>query len=175
MPPTRAAVASREAHPNQVVRAARGREWAETGREGSVYIRGSGGGAAVTVLVTGATGFIGSHTAARLARAADDTVRVLVRNEAKLADTPALRGLSKLDVVVGDVTDDDDVTRALDGCDAVVHAAAHVSMLERDTARSMEVNVGGTERVVGGAVERGARVVYVSSVTVFAWAGSIVT
>lgn len=134
--------------------------------------------------MTGATGFIGSHVAARLATTdapksdvpmSDVKVRVLVRDEHKLATVPSLQTVRTLDVVVGDVTDDEAVARALDGCDAVVHAAAHVSMLERETERSMQVNVGGTEAVVGGAVARGARVLYVSSVSVFAYTDSLIT
>jgi nucleoside-diphosphate-sugar epimerase len=120
----------------------------------------------VTVLVTGGTGFVGSHVAARLCRDGR-TVRLLVRDPAKLERVPALRDVPLSDVVVGDVTDRESVERALDGCDAVVHSAAHVSLAERDAERADAVNVGGTRLVVGGAVERGLKTVYVSSVSVF--------
>ncbi|MDQ1468056.1 MAG: hypothetical protein QOH10_2471 [Actinomycetota bacterium] len=118
------------------------------------------------VLVTGGTGFVGSHVAARLAETGR-AVRLLVRDPAKLARVPALAGTPSIDVVVGDVTDRGSVERALNGCTAVVHAAAHVSLAERDAARMEAVNVGGTRRVVGGAAERALTTVYVSSVTVF--------
>ena len=58
----------------------------------------------MTALVTGATGFVGSHAAARLA-AHGHEVRVLVRDPAKLARVPALRDVTITDIVVGDVTD----------------------------------------------------------------------
>ena len=70
-------------------------------------------------------------------------------------------------MVVGDVTDRESVERALDGCTAVVHAAAHVSLAERDAVQIEAVNVGGTRLVVGGAAERGLPAIYVSSVSVF--------
>jgi dihydroflavonol-4-reductase len=84
----------------------------------------------VTVLVTGATGFLGSHVAARLVESRH-AVRLLVRDPAKLARVPALADTGSIDVVVGDVTDPQSVERALDGCTAVVHAAAHVSLAEQ--------------------------------------------
>ena len=120
----------------------------------------------VTVLVTGGTGFVGSHVAARLA-AAGHPVRLLVRDRAKLEWVPALRDTPIADVVVGDVTDAPSVVRALDGCTHVVHAAAHVSLAERDAAQAAAVNVGGTRLVIGAAAERGITSVYVSSVAIF--------
>ena len=120
----------------------------------------------MTVLVTGGTGFIGSHVAAHLVEDGR-AVRLLVRDAAKVARIPALSDATSIDVVVGDVTDRESVERALDGCTAVVHAAAHVSLAEREAARAEAVNVGGTRLVVGGAAEREIPTVFVSSVSVF--------
>ncbi len=120
----------------------------------------------MTVLVTGGTGFVGSHAAARLA-ASGHRVRLLVRDPAKVARVPALRATAGLEIVPGDVTDTKSVDRALTDCTHVVHAAAHVALAEREAARADAVNVGGTERVIGGAAARGIPSVYVSSVSVF--------
>jgi dihydroflavonol-4-reductase len=120
----------------------------------------------VTVLVTGGTGFVGSHAAARLVESGT-AVRLLVRDPAKVARVPALVDPASIDVVVGDVTDRESVERALQGCTAVVHSAAHVSLAERDAAQIEAVNVGGTRLVVGGAAARELPAVYVSSVSVF--------
>lgn len=119
------------------------------------------------VLVTGATGFTGSHTVAALVAAGHD-VRLLVRDAAKVRRVFAPHGLDPRDVVVGDMTDAAAVAKALAGCDAVVHAAALVD-LRRSAARLVEAtNARGVELVVGGAAERGlARIVHVSSLSVF--------
>jgi nucleoside-diphosphate-sugar epimerase len=119
------------------------------------------------VLVTGATGFTGSHTVAALVAAGHD-VRLMVRDAAKVRRVFAPHGLDPRDVVVGDMTDDAAVAKALAGCDAVVHAAALVD-LRRSAARLVEAtNARGVELVVGGAAERGlARIVHVSSLSVF--------
>ncbi|HBQ39843.1 MAG TPA: epimerase, partial [Halieaceae bacterium] len=75
------------------------------------------------VMITGATGFVGYHTAQALL-AAGHEVSVLVRSVDKLLN---LFGENRVHQVVrGDVTDPQQVARALDGCDAVVHSAAMV-------------------------------------------------
>lgn len=115
------------------------------------------------VLVTGGTGFIGSHTA-RALRRAGHSVRLLVRSPEKarrLFGDDVGRGI---ELVPGDVADPDSTRRALAGAEAVVHAAAVVSVERRRAAEVERVNVAGVRNVVGGACERGVpAVVHVSS------------
>jgi nucleoside-diphosphate-sugar epimerase len=116
------------------------------------------------VLVTGGTGFIGSHTTVALL-AAGHEVCLLVRDPAKLERVFGARGLAVPDHRVGDIGDAASVRRALAGCDAVVHAAALVAL---DAARSREVletNPRGVENVMNGALELGlSRMLYMSSI-----------
>ncbi len=74
-----------------------------------------------TVLLTGATGFVGSHVAEALV-ARGDTVRTLARNG---SDTAFIESLGVV-VVRGDLTDAEAIKRAVEGCDVVVHCAAKV-------------------------------------------------
>lgn len=115
------------------------------------------------VLVTGGTGFIGSHTAEAIHRAGHD-LKLLARDAAKVERVFEPKGIRVDEVVVGDVTDPAAVARALEDCDAVVHAAAVVA-LEASRAREVrDTNLRAVELVVGGAHERGLRsIVYVSS------------
>ncbi len=114
------------------------------------------------VLVTGATGFIGYHTTCNLLNAGHD-VRLLVRSEEKLRK---LFGESVADFVCGDITDASAVKQALHGCDGVVHTAAMVSIDQKDAELVHQTNVGGTQLVIGGAVEQGIEhIIHVSSVT----------
>ena len=119
------------------------------------------------VLVTGGTGFTGSHTVRALVTAGHE-VRLLVRDPAKVRSVFEPDGFVMDDVVVGDMTDAAAVDEALAGCDGVVHTAALVD-LRRAAARLVEdTNSRGVELVVGGAVRRGLpRIVYVSSLGVF--------
>jgi nucleoside-diphosphate-sugar epimerase len=116
------------------------------------------------VLVTGGTGFVGSHTVAALVQAGH-TVRLLVRSPARIRSGLTPLGVAGIDHLVGDVTDADAVSRALDGCDAVIHAASVVSLNIRDAARILDTNRTSAELVLGQAVERGLDpVIHVSSI-----------
>ena len=118
------------------------------------------------VLVTGGTGFVGSHSAVELARAGCE-VRLLVRDPAKAARVFAPHGPGFADVVQGDVTDRASVRRALDGCDAVLHAAALVALERHRAAEALRNNATGVENVLGEAADRGvSSMVYVSSCAV---------
>jgi len=119
----------------------------------------------VNVLVTGATGFIGWHAAARLAEAGH-RVRVLARSAERAGRVLGPLGIADEDIVVGDMTDEAAVARALEDCEAVVHAAAAVSVTRPGAGDAFGDNVAGTRNVIGGACELGCHtVVFVSSLT----------
>jgi dihydroflavonol-4-reductase len=109
-------------------------------------------------LVTGATGFLGSHLTRALCARGDD-VRVLVR---PTSDKRRLAGLL-VEEAVGDVTDAASVSRAIDGVDVVFHAAAMYEFGPRDPALMARTNVDGTRNVLEAAAERGLLAVFVSS------------
>jgi dihydroflavonol-4-reductase len=111
-----------------------------------------------TVLVTGATGFIGRVLVPRLL-ADGRTVRVLERRPSTAFDGLAVES------VRGDVTDPESLKGAFDGVSSVFNLAGVVSHLESDRARMEAINVGGVEHVLAGARAAGVtRVVHVSSV-----------
>ncbi len=114
------------------------------------------------VLVTGGTGFVGSHTVRELISAGHG-VRVLARDAEKAKRVFAGDG-DAVEVVVGDVTDAASVSRSLEGAEGVVHAAAVVAVEKRRAKEVEDTNVRAVELVVGGAAERGIdSIVYVSS------------
>ena len=115
------------------------------------------------VMVTGATGFIGYHTAIALLDAGHE-LSLLVRSVEKM---DAMFGAGRIDdYTVGDITDIDSVRTALQDCDAVIHVAALVSTRAADADRVGRTNVEGVENVIGSAVEMGVdSIVHVSSIT----------
>jgi dihydroflavonol-4-reductase len=119
----------------------------------------------VKVFVTGGTGFIGGAVVRQL-RARGDDVVALARNPAKAGPLEAL-GCT---VVAGDLGDERAIRAGMEGCDAVIHAAAiyEVGIPASARAPMREANVGGTERMLGAALELGiGKVVYVSTVGAF--------
>jgi dihydroflavonol-4-reductase len=124
------------------------------------------------VLVTGGTGFLGSHCVEALVAAGHD-VRLLARTPAKIAATFDPLGVRIESHEQGDMADPEVVGRALDGCDAVLHAAATMY----GGADVLDANLAGVRNVIGGAVTRGIDpLIYVSSVgAMFPPAGPVIT
>jgi uncharacterized protein YbjT (DUF2867 family) len=109
----------------------------------------------VTVLVTGATGFIGPHVVHTL-RARDTPVRALVRNPSRASRLAAWG----VELVRGDVTDPASLHDAADGVDAIVHLVAIIRGRPVDFERVMAQ---GTRNVVRAAQEAGVRRVVLAS------------
>jgi len=115
------------------------------------------------ILVTGATGLIGCHAAARLA-AGGHAVRALVRDPAKLARVLAPFPGADVEAVAGDLGDAGSVAKALAGCEGVLHCAGVFSHELAAAERLSRANVEGARAVLGAAAEAGARaIVHVSS------------
>src|SRR5919198_525937 len=115
------------------------------------------------VLVTGGTGFVGSHTVAAVLERGHD-VRLLVRSPGRIAPALEPLGIGAVEHAIGDVTDAGSVKAAARGCDAVIHAAGVYSFSRRDARRIEEVNARGTEVVLGVAHRLGLDpIVHVSS------------
>jgi dihydroflavonol-4-reductase len=124
------------------------------------------------VFLTGGTGFIGQRLVPALRRRGWE-VTALVRQP----DADPARALLALGAtpVPGDVTDRESMRAPMTGADLIIHAAAHYELgVTARAARRMEaINVGGTDYVLGLALELGiSRAVYVSSVQVWGDTGS---
>lgn len=112
------------------------------------------------ILVTGATGFVGSAVVRRLL-ARGHAVRALAR------PTSDLRNLAGLEVelVRGDLHDGASLRRALEGCRALFHVAADYRLWTPDPNALYAANVEGTRRLMEAALAQGVqRIVYTSSV-----------
>ena len=95
-----------------------------------------------TTLVTGASGFIGSHLMRALAERGDE-LRVLAR---RTSDLSLLEGM-EYHRVTGDVTDRRAVRRALAGVERVFHVAGRTSLREADRDAVWETNLKGARIV----------------------------
>jgi nucleoside-diphosphate-sugar epimerase len=116
----------------------------------------------MTVLLTGGSGFLGSHIAEQLCQTGV-AVRALVR---RTSDTSFLRTLPGVELVDGGLDNAGSLRRAADGVTGIIHSAGLVKA--RNEAEFMSVNAGGTEKLLeaAGATKSSLRrFVLVSSVT----------
>jgi len=120
----------------------------------------------VKILVTGATGFVGSALVDRLRSDGVFSVRTALRDAVAIGqgrfDTP---------VVVGDLKPDTDWRHSLDGIQTVVHLAARVHVMRETATDSLSefrrVNVEGTVNLARQAISAGVRrFIFVSSIKV---------
>ena len=118
----------------------------------------------MTTLVTGATGFLGSHVARQLAERGE-CLRVLVRESSELR---AIEGLAA-ERFVGDLRDAASLDRAMAGVTRVYHVAADYRLWSRNPRELYESNVTGTQNLLAAARRAHVeRFIYTSTVATIA-------
>src|SRR5438874_3744785 len=113
-----------------------------------------------TILLTGGTGSFGNAFARRVTRDwPDSVVRVYSRDELKQSEMRAAYGDRQLRYFVGDVRDRSRMTRAVQGADFVVHAAAmkQVPACEYNPFEAVRTNVLGAQHVVDASIDAGVQ------------------
>lgn len=108
------------------------------------------------LLVTGGTGFLGSHLVPRLITAGHE-VRVIGRTR------PTGPGAEQVDFHPGDLKDREAVRRALVGVQAVYHLAGLVSFKDKDARRMYELHVNATRELLRDVKEAGVQRVILAS------------
>jgi NADH dehydrogenase len=113
-----------------------------------------------SILITGATGYIGRHLVARLVDQGEQP-RCLVRN---IDRATRVLPASKLEFVAGDTTQPASLETAVQGIDTIVHAAfVTADRKEKPGSRYEETNVGGTANLVKAAKVAGVKRIVVLS------------
>ena len=105
------------------------------------------------IVVTGGSGYVGSHIIRRLANAGRE-IRALVRDRRRAEREARLNGLS-VDWVEADVTRPDSLSEAFSGATIVIHTVAIA--IERPGRTYERINVEGTANVLSAAKSAGAR------------------
>jgi len=119
------------------------------------------------ILITGASGFLGSHIADALSEAGHQAILFDVK--------PSRWVRPDQTMIVGDVLDADAVGKAMRGCDGAYHLAAIADINDTIASprRSVEVNILGTVNMLEAAREhRLTRFVFASSIYVYSNQGS---
>lgn len=125
------------------------------------------------IVVTGATGFLGSHLLYRLAQSGRP-IRALIRSKSKIEfvrriwknyPSPNLDRIERIEWVEGDVLDYPFLLEQIGNASQVYHLAGWVGFDRADRKQMMEVNVTGTANVVNACLETGnPRLCHVSSI-----------
>lgn len=114
------------------------------------------------VLVTGATGFIGTHLVKALVKS-NYSVFILHRASSNLE--AFLNFGSKINYILGDVSDKKSVEQAVESCDYVFHLAGLISSSRKDKSLMEKINVQGTRNIISACVKFSVqRLIYISSV-----------
>src|SRR5687768_5673890 len=119
-----------------------------------------------TILLTGGTGSFGHAFVGRvLARWPDATIRVFSRDELKQSEMQERFQDDRIRYFIGDVRDRRRLTRAAQGADVIVHAAAmkQVPASEYNPFEAVQTNVIGGLNIVEAVIDAGVRRVVVLS------------
>ncbi|MER6827685.1 NAD-dependent epimerase/dehydratase family protein [Streptosporangium sp. NPDC000563] len=128
------------------------------------------------VLVTGASGFVGSHAVAALLADGHEPL-LLIRDPRKTREVLAAVGVTEeVPLHTADIRDAAAVRDGLERCDAVIHAAAEIGIIGQ-AGDLGGTNVTGAKNVLGQAVELGLDpIVHISTIGVFVPpAGPVIT
>jgi len=111
-------------------------------------------------LVTGATGFIGSHVVRQLLQRGD-RVRIFARNSSRKSNIESFG----CEIAIGDLKDPISLLRCVQGCRRVYHVAADYRLWAKNPQDIYDNNVGGTRNLLSACCEAGVeKVVYTSTV-----------
>src|SRR5437868_8520973 len=114
----------------------------------------------MNVLVTGGTGFVGSHLVRSLVKRGA-RVRCLVRRSSLLDNLKDL----PIEILYGDLCDLGSLRDAMNDCQTVYHCAADYRLYAKDPRELYASNVEGTRNVMQAACDKNiGRVVYTSTV-----------
>jgi dihydroflavonol-4-reductase len=126
------------------------------------------------ILITGATGLVGSHLAIHLLEN-DENVRAIYRNENSIVKTKSLFELykishlfDKIEWIQADINDITTLEIAFENIEYVYHCAALVSFDPKDEEKLRKINIEGTANVVNFCLAKNIKkLCYVSSIAAF--------
>jgi dihydroflavonol-4-reductase len=125
----------------------------------------------IKTLVTGGTGFLGAYIVKELVEKGH-RVRA-IRRTAKYPFYIPAAILDEVEWIQGDLLDPSGLEEAMEGTDAVIHAAAKVSFKRSDRGELLQTNIEGTANVINAALAQNiSHLVHISSVAALGRTGN---
>jgi len=120
-------------------------------------------------LVTGGAGFIGSHLAEQLIKNGHKVIVVDNLSTGSLENIKGLKGKPRFDFIKGDICDAKLMQALAKRSDVIFHlaAAVGVKLIADCPVRTIETNIGGTEKVLEAANKSGKKILIASSSEVY--------
>ena len=110
------------------------------------------------ILITGATGFLGSELVHQLT-AQNNKVRALKRNNSKIPDL--LKNNLLIEWFVADINEPEDLSDAFENVTQVYHCAAFISFDPKDKGKLLKINIEGTSNVVNLCLEHNLSLIHI--------------
>jgi UDP-glucose 4-epimerase len=131
--------------------------------------------AAVTSLITGGAGFIGSHLAEELLRGHGEVHIIDDLSTGSIANIEHLKGRSGFHYTIDTITNEPLLAELIDRCDIIYHlaAAVGVKLIVESPVRTIETNIHGTEVVLKHANKKKKKVLIASTSEVYGKANSV--
>ena len=109
------------------------------------------------ILITGGTGFLGTHIVQQLLASGEKNLRVMA------SSVPAWMTDAGVEAAVGSVTNREDITAAVRNASVVFHLAGKVSRDNRDAAAMNRIHVEGTRILCEAAKDAGVKTMVLAS------------
>lgn len=103
------------------------------------------------ILVTGGTGFLGSGLIKKLSKLEEiKSIKSLSRDENAIQKLRLNIDSKKLELIIGDIRNEEILQYAMKGTDTVIHLAAmkHVDLCESNPSEAVDINVNGTKKLL---------------------------
>ena len=112
------------------------------------------------VLITGGTGSLGTNLTKKLLETDVDTIRIFSRDELKQTQMQQDFDDNRLRFFIGDVRDKERLSRALEGINIVIHAAAlkQVPVAEYNPFEAVKTNVYGAQNLIDACLDNGIEI-----------------